>query len=255
MTFTTTDARQWFHRRGCGRSKREPQTNDWLLRNKPHLPTEPCLQCGKPVAQYRARRNENELRYCSTECRPRPDPLKAIAWRASWPPVTTNGASVVIPAGCIDCGTGRRLGRCSKHHNQIYSLRQQLRTRLKWLLPRTCDRCGDVWKGWGSLAQFCRECARARYLLERVKRRAKIKTGDNTISLQRLWERDEGTCYLCGDRTDLPSVWYGWNSRAHWMPKAPTIDHIKALANGGTHTWDNVALAHNCCNSEKSDTL
>ena len=35
----------------------------------------------------------------------------------------------------------------------------------------------------------------------------------------------------------------------------PSIDHVNALANGGTHTWDNVRLAHCECNRRKSDNL
>ena len=35
----------------------------------------------------------------------------------------------------------------------------------------------------------------------------------------------------------------------------PTIDHIKPISKGGTHTWDNVQLAHFHCNSIKSDKI
>jgi 5-methylcytosine-specific restriction endonuclease McrA len=37
------------------------------------------------------------------------------------------------------------------------------------------------------------------------------------------------------------------------MPTAPTVDHIIPLARGGSHTWDNVQLAHHLCNSLKGD--
>jgi 5-methylcytosine-specific restriction endonuclease McrA len=39
------------------------------------------------------------------------------------------------------------------------------------------------------------------------------------------------------------------------MPDAPTVDHIIPLAKGGTHTWDNVQLAHWSCNSDKRDII
>jgi 5-methylcytosine-specific restriction endonuclease McrA len=258
VKFITTDKRQWFHKKGCGRSKRELQTNDWLLANKPHFPTKPCLTCGKPVVQYRKRRRDGELRYCGAKCRPITsalDPIAKVRGNASWPPLQTSGAKTAIPRGCIDCGTGLRLGRCQAHANQMFSLRQQLRTRLVWLMPRTCTRCGQNWNGWGSIARLCVECRRAGLLAIRTARRAKVKLGDNTISLRRVWQRDNGRCHICKQRTDLPSVWQGWNYSNEWMPKAPTVDHILALANGGSHTWSNVALAHNECNSKKSDNL
>ena len=35
--------------------------------------------------------------------------------------------------------------------------------------------------------------------------------------------------------------------------KYPTVDHIVPLSKGGTHTWNNVQLAHMACNSGKCD--
>ena len=32
----------------------------------------------------------------------------------------------------------------------------------------------------------------------------------------------------------------------------PSIDHVIAVANGGTHEWSNVKLAHRICNSNKN---
>lgn len=60
-----------------------------------------------------------------------------------------------------------------------------------------------------------------------------------------VYERDQWTCQLC-----LEPV-----ARAEVVPhaQAPTIDHIVALARGGTHEPANVQLAHYHCNSIKSD--
>ena len=33
----------------------------------------------------------------------------------------------------------------------------------------------------------------------------------------------------------------------------PTLDHIIPLSKGGSHTWDNVQLAHMGCNAGKCD--
>lgn len=37
--------------------------------------------------------------------------------------------------------------------------------------------------------------------------------------------------------------------------KNETLDHIIPLSKGGTHTWDNVQLAHMSCNAGKCDRL
>ena len=66
---------------------------------------------------------------------------------------------------------------------------------------------------------------------------------DFSINLQLLCERDHGICAICGKpvnmETDACNNEYG------------SIDHIIPLAKGGTHTWDNVQLAHRVCNSKK----
>lgn len=263
--FTPTDPRQTDCKKGCGRFKRERQTNDWLLKNRPHLPTEPCLNCGKPVVQYRKRRRDGDLRDCSRKCsherQPRGNALMLTARiaQATWPPLDTRGARCRLPKGCIDCGSGLRLGRCSEHHNELFNLRQQLRTRLAWLLPRTCAQCEATFQAWGSLAQLCPRCRTENFRSQRkwnqIKRRHRLARGATNISPRRVYERDDRMCALCHRATDHPRVWKDWMVNKRWLPNAPTVDHIIPLAKGGTHTWDNVQLAHWSCNSTKSDLI
>ena len=33
----------------------------------------------------------------------------------------------------------------------------------------------------------------------------------------------------------------------------PSVEHIIPVSKGGTHTWDNVRLAHHYCNAIKND--
>jgi 5-methylcytosine-specific restriction endonuclease McrA len=33
----------------------------------------------------------------------------------------------------------------------------------------------------------------------------------------------------------------------------PSIDHVRPISKGGSHTWDNVMLAHKGCNSKKGN--
>ena len=74
---------------------------------------------------------------------------------------------------------------------------------------------------------------RRRYLAERV--------GDNGISWKSIGDRDGWICHLCG-----------WlvrqNAGTAYVPDGATVDHVIPIARGGTHTWDNVALAHRSCN-------
>jgi 5-methylcytosine-specific restriction endonuclease McrA len=62
--------------------------------------------------------------------------------------------------------------------------------------------------------------------------------------------RDGGVCQICGDRCDYECVSANGKGVGHLYP---TIDHINPLKNGGSHTWDNVQLAHHFCNSKKRE--
>lgn len=71
---------------------------------------------------------------------------------------------------------------------------------------------------------------------------------DDDITLLGVYKRDGGICRICG----LPVVIEkkdGWKTHKDY----PSIDHIIPLSKGGTHTWDNVQLAHISCNSAKGD--
>ena len=63
------------------------------------------------------------------------------------------------------------------------------------------------------------------------------------ISIERLIKRDESKCYLCGDK-----VYKTKDSNHNYYP---CIEHVIPIIKGGTHTWDNVKLAHRICNNHK----
>lgn len=76
------------------------------------------------------------------------------------------------------------------------------------------------------------------------KRRAIYAKGDQINALV-LFELFGWTCYLCKGPID----------RRRRCPdyRAATIEHLKPISAGGTHTWDNVVPAHYRCNINKAD--
>lgn len=58
------------------------------------------------------------------------------------------------------------------------------------------------------------------------------------IALDDLYTRDKGICGICKEPCDR---------------SAATMDHIKPIKLKGTHTWDNVQLAHRACNRRKGN--
>lgn len=69
------------------------------------------------------------------------------------------------------------------------------------------------------------------------------------VTLQRLIKRDGLRCAICGDACDLNDRSYG-NGNG---PFYPSMDHIVPLSKGGSHTWNNVQVAHIICNTLKSN--
>ncbi|MDH5099762.1 HNH endonuclease [Lactobacillus kefiranofaciens] len=117
-----------------------------------------------------------------------------------------------------------------------------------------CKECGRAFEStWGK--QFCSKTCKKRWTnhLREQKRskRAKLarKNGkyDNSISLEKIYKRDHGICYICGKKLNLDTYYND--------PLAPTIEHVIPIIKGGTHTWDNVKLACRECNTAKGSKL
>jgi hypothetical protein len=58
---------------------------------------------------------------------------------------------------------------------------------------------------------------------------------DEDINILALIERDNGICQICEES----------------CLEDPSIDHKRPVSKGGTHTWDNIQLAHRICNIKK----
>lgn len=71
---------------------------------------------------------------------------------------------------------------------------------------------------------------------------------DESITLKAVRKRDKDICQICGLSVDDTDIKNGHIRRMY-----PTVDHIIPLSKGGSHTWDNVRLAHMACNAGKCD--
>ena len=101
-------------------------------------------------------------------------------------------------------------------------------------------------------ARECSERYKAMKIIKRVKRRGVLKIGDIDITIEKLYTRNNGICALCGGQCDYND----YELRGQQIivgNKYPSIDHIILISKGGTHTWDNIQLAHKQCNSIKSN--
>lgn len=107
-----------------------------------------------------------------------------------------------------------------------------------------CDCGADMRRG----SMRCPTCAYA-IRLRRAKdgqhrRRAAINGATHEpIDSLKVYERDEWQCGLCQQPVDRDTAWPDVMSAS--------LDHVVPLAIGGTHTYDNVQLAHLTCNTSK----
>lgn len=128
-------------------------------------------------------------------------------------------------------------------------------------VEKVCKYCGNHFMTQYKKSKVfcCEECAEkhSRYMNKLAEKRRKGKITsldrlDNDITLPLLFKRDKGICKICGGLCDYndyeikdDTIIVGNNY--------PSIDHIKPISKGGSHTWDNVQLSHKLCNSIKSD--
>lgn len=73
---------------------------------------------------------------------------------------------------------------------------------------------------------------------------ARGASGGEKVDPLKVFERDAWRCGICGQKT-LKS------KRGTTHPRAPELDHIVALANGGDHSYRNVQCACRQCNGAK----
>ena len=112
---------------------------------------------------------------------------------------------------------------------------------------RVCSQCGQVrplgWfvkNGSGRLRSACRECLRAKRARDRAARRMRIAGGRagriTAADLQALGARQGWRC-ACGCGRVVRWEYH--------------VDHVRALARGGAHRVENLALLAPICNLRK----
>ena len=110
---------------------------------------------------------------------------------------------------------------------------------------KICAGCGCVFHSKYESKKYCDKCAqKQRHCDHKVRAERYGVEYDPSITLDALIERDGNICKICGELCDKDDR--RWRNGIG--PLYPTIDHIIAMANGGSHTWDNVQLAHAYCN-------
>jgi len=162
---------------------------------------------------------------------------------------------------CPGCRELQRDANRAARDRKRYEREQQREAAREWRLsvPHICKECGEPFYSEHENVVYCCDACRKRVKNRRkkpsrahhgnpYKRRMRVKvtrlTYDRTVTLDAVYKKFRGRCCECGCETE--------RTRGY-SPRMATLDHIVALGNYGTHTWDNVQLLCSDCNSRKRD--
>jgi len=125
-------------------------------------------------------------------------------------------------------------------------------------LHKTCKRCGNPFVTNKINQVYCSSICYKRQSNSNAEhlRRLRIKSQyHDSISLEILYQRDKGKCWICKRKTDYNDKYIDNKGNQITGINHPSIDHVIPLSKGGSHTWDNVRLAHMGCNTEKNNKM
>src|SRR6476620_3401724 len=227
-----------------------------------------CKKCGKADSHY----DERYTTFCSRECnyayKARPNICsmcgcetkyglkycdKCKLLKKQYKRITENEASY----------KREKLKIIKVAERKVRKVKQETERKEKreTALNKICSMCNSPFKAKRRDAKTCDTCRYIKKLLRDISRGKRSKTAlpkefdrvDLDITHEKLIERDKNICYLCGKPCDSKHFIHDEKGSFIALDNYPSIDHIIALTNGGTHTWDNVKLAHMNCNNIKSD--
>ena len=209
-----------------------------------------CAVCGK---DYHPRHKEN-CTTCSRECG-----WQWLSFRNSVMAHRGRVSVTVLRNKCATCG-----GRCSDQ--ATYCSTKCRPSAPQPITQGVCRKCGTGFdRRLDGASRFlcssaCRDeakkearrksrnlpSAQAARKADKKRRKAMARgaNGAERVDVTKVFERDGYRCGICGRKT-LQS------KRGTYHPKAPELDHIIAIALGGSHTYANTQTACRSCNIRK----
>lgn len=147
-------------------------------------------------------------------------------------------------------------GLCKKHYMASPQVKQQQKDYRKSLKGKEISKAKkkkyketENGKGKGKESQkrwSTSEKGKSFFKAKSAKRRAKtLKIQVEKIKYNEIFERDLWVCNLCGKPVD--------KTKKYPDAMSASLDHIIPLSKGGSHTKDNVQLAHLLCNIKKGN--
>lgn len=105
-----------------------------------------------------------------------------------------------------------------------------------------CKHCGKEIQSTHRNKTMCSQCYK------------KYNKKHSTKSLQKLYKRDKGICYICNTKCDYED-YIILNGTIICGDYYPSIEHVIPISKGGTDDWENIRLAHRKCNNLKGNRI
>lgn len=114
----------------------------------------------------------------------------------------------------------------------------------------SCELCGRLFLP-GDRYKYCSaECFHKATNRKKDRRLNSQNIIDKDITLEKLYTRDAGVCYICGQTCDWQDFIVA-DGITICGDNYPSIEHVTPISRGGLHSWNNVKLACRRCNSIK----
>jgi hypothetical protein len=200
-----------------------------------------CKSCGKCLGKEAdALKNFSSKVYCSEECHYKLERVCNVCGK------TFEGSATA----CICSDECRKELARQKEKERS---RQQFEQLNKIAICRNCGK--EFQPEYGSkLRSFCPDCDSTKFFKKQRRKKFqhlknyKIRGGQGKyekFTAIEIYERDGWICQLCGKKV--------LKDRVVPHPKAPTLDHIIPIVDGGAHIRKNVQLAHFECNCKRGN--
>ena len=210
-----------------------------------------CKNCG---IEYMPKQGDR-ITYCSRECsyewktkqaKINEPHVKAVrkAYKTAWLKAKKEQLRPIREAAKIKQNEEKELR--AKQKNEEY-----IKKRTK-----SCEECGVTFVGTTVGMKYCgKACSsRAGNRMKDIKRRTRLKENGKIewdISIEKLIKRDNNVCHICRAKCDITDKYIDDKGTVICGDNYPSVDHVRPVSNGGTHTWGNVKLAHRGCNTVK----
>jgi 5-methylcytosine-specific restriction endonuclease McrA len=232
-------------------------------------------ECGRAGERERAaaRRPEVECAVCNTMFRPKGlDRVTCCSrecgfvWSGFLKTVRSGKHRVsysVYRINCADCGTkaqvrkgATRCKSCSDNRQSVYISIKGTTRQCGWCSTSFTVLSDEDFRSTKFCSKACsRKNMRSKPAYREMQKQAKARrrarksgaTHIQSIKPIDVFERDRWRCGICGCKTHKAK-------RGTYHPRAPELDHIVALANGGSHTWGNLQCSCRECNGRKGAT-